>query len=244
MAARTPTGKPRGRAKGCVKTGGRVAGKSLDKNERIRITGEMAGNILAVFERLGGEDFLYRWAKENQTAFVNSCLSRLMPPMPKDDPDIQINQQFNTNNMSEFEAARRVAFMLAKATHGQDEQELPPVMEAVRVTSSRPAPEPVEQPQMSPQEACRWGAPDQPNPSLHQDDLERDMARERWAASLHLTPEERADRELIRNTRECSLETYHGSSAEQFDTPTRPSSRQLSPGERCRALSRRGRDLL
>ncbi|MCY1251292.1 hypothetical protein D9M72_650350 [compost metagenome] len=78
----------------------------------------MAGSILAVFERLGGEDFLYRWAKENQTAYVTNCLARLMPPMPKDDPDV-VNNTVNITNMSELEAARRVAFCLAKAAYEQ-----------------------------------------------------------------------------------------------------------------------------
>jgi hypothetical protein len=114
-------------------------------------------------------------------------------------------------------------------------------MEAVRVTAS-PDPEP-EPKIMSPQEACRWVAPDQPNPSP---DPELDPARQRWAQEVHLTDEQRATNALIRQTTEGSIETYRGgSSAEQFDAPRRPSTDRPSPGDRRRAImSRRGRDLL
>ncbi|WP_448177024.1 hypothetical protein [Pseudomonas putida] len=223
---------------GAPKTGGRRKG-SLDKNARQLITGEMANDLLVVYRKLGGVKWLLEFAKNNPVEFMRQGLSRLLPAAPKDDFDIQINQQFNSN-MSDFEAAQRIAFALSKAVHGQEGQ--PPAIEAVRVTSARAAPEPVEQPEMSPQAACRWGAPDQPNPSPEPEGLDQD--RQRWAQEIHLTSEERADNALTRETRECSLETYHGSSAEQFDAPARPSSRQPSPGERCRALSRRGRDLL
>ncbi|MFG0765691.1 hypothetical protein ACF8Q9_02195 [Pseudomonas sp. TYF_15] len=185
------------------------------------------------------------WATANRTVFYTQVLSRLFPaPQRGDDhPDVQVNVQTNIGNMSDFEAAQRIAFALAKAAYEQEQAT--PAIEAVRVTASRATPEPaplVEQPEMSPQEACRWGAPDQPNPSPHQDDL--DLARQRWIEGLDMTPEQRRDAAVVRETQECSLETYHGSSAEQFDAPRRPSSCQPSPGERCRALSRRGRDLL
>lgn len=137
MTARVPTGNPRGRPKGCVKSGGRVAGKSLDKTERVKITSEMAGSILLVFERLGGVDFLYRWAKKNETAYVTNCLARLMPPMPKDgDADVVNNTQVNFNNLDLFEASRRIAFALNAGIYAQreltppadlvTEQEVPP----------------------------------------------------------------------------------------------------------------------
>lgn len=121
MTARVPTGAPRGRPKGCVKSGGRVAGKSLDKTERVKITSEMAGSILLVFERLGGVDFLYRWAKKNETAYVTNCLARLMPPMPKDGDTDTVNQTINFNSLDLFEASRRVAFALNAGLYAQRE---------------------------------------------------------------------------------------------------------------------------
>ncbi|WP_420170647.1 hypothetical protein ACN99C_11680 [Pseudomonas alloputida] len=200
----------------------------------------MAGDIMAVYESLGGIEWLLKFAKANPKEFIQQGLSRLFPaPQRGDDPDVQVNTQVNIGNMSDFEAAQRIAFALAKAAYEQEQAT--PTIEAVRVTASRATPEP-EPEMMSPQEACRWGAPDQPNPSP---ELELDPARKRWIEELPLTPEQRADNALIRETVECSLETYRGgSSAEQFDAPRRPSSRRPSPGERCRALSRRGRDLL
>ncbi|MFG0320987.1 hypothetical protein ACF8EF_01385 [Pseudomonas sp. zjy_15] len=113
MTARTPTGKPRGRPKGCAKTGGRTIG-SLDRQQRTLITSEVAGDILEVYRRLGGVDFLERWSRDNETAFVNSCLSRLMPPAPKDDPDVVKNTQINVGHLSDIEIAMRIAFALNK----------------------------------------------------------------------------------------------------------------------------------
>ena len=232
MATRVPTGKPRGRPKGCVKSGGRVAGKSLDKGERIKITSAMAGSILAVFERLGGEDFLYRWAKENQTAYVTNCLARLMPPMPKDgDGDTTYNTQVNVGNanMGEFEAARRVAFCLSKAAYEGG------LIEA----------------EMTPQQACavpRWQAPDavpDTMPLLTPEPEPLDDDRARWASEIPLTLEERRANALVRETREASLETYAGGSAQQgHGSVQRPtSSRKLTAAELCRRRNRRD-DLL
>jgi hypothetical protein len=110
----TTTGKPRGRPKGCAKTGGRTVG-SLDRQARTLVTSEVAGDILEVYRRLGGVDFLERWSRDNETAFINSCLSRLMPPAPKDDPDaVTNNTQINIHNMTDIEVAMRVAFALNK----------------------------------------------------------------------------------------------------------------------------------
>lgn len=232
----------RGRPKGCAKTGGRVKGKSLDKGERLLITSQMAGDLLAVYESLGGAEWLLKFAKANPKEFIQQ-LSRLFPAPQRDDGDfMQQNNQFNFNQLSPLEAARRVAFAISAGVNALEDQQLPPAIEAVRVTSSRPAPEPEFSPRM-------WrpptDAPDMPNPDLQPEPVEAlDPARKRWVEELPLTPEERADRDLVRQTKEATIETYHGSSAEQFDAPARPSSRQPSPGERCRALSRRGRDLL
>ncbi|AUZ57768.1 hypothetical protein PRJ_1147 [Pseudomonas sp. XWY-1] len=145
---------------------------------------------------------------------------------------MQVNTQVNIGNMSDFEAAQRIAFALAKAAHEQ-EQALP-VIEAERVTA-----EPAFDPHV-------WTPPvDEPDmkdpgqlPEAH------DLAYTRWVEELPLTDEQRRDAAVVRETVERDISNYRGSSAEQCDAPARPSSCQPSPGERCRALSRRGRDLL
>ena len=227
-----------GRPKGCAKTGGRVAGKSLDKGERIKITSAMAGSIMAVFERLGGEDFLYRWAKENQTAYVTNCLARLMPPMPKegDDTGAVNNTQNNYyGNLTPLEAAQRVAFALSVGARELDKQ-------AVTIEH---APEPVsDEPVFDPK---AWvpptDAPDMPDPGQRDDPLfasKRERDREHWAEEVHLTPEERADRALVRETQEADITNYRGSASEQpGGSVPRPPDRKLSAGERCRVISSR-----
>lgn len=113
----TTTGKPRGRSKGCAKTGGRVAGKSLDRQQRQLVSSELAGSIMTVFEMLGSTQAMYEWAADNQTTFYTQILSRLMPApqaAEKNDPDVQVNTQINVSRLSDIEAAMRVAFALNK----------------------------------------------------------------------------------------------------------------------------------
>lgn len=219
---------------------GRVKGRSIDKGERQLVTSQMAGDLLAVYESLGGAEWLLKFAKANPKEFIQH-LSRLFPAPQRDDADFaQQNNQFNFNNLNPLEAARRVAFALNAGIHAQGEQALEPAL--IEVTGRTPAPEPEFSPRM-------WrpptDAPDIPNPDLQPEPVEAlDPARKRWVEELPLTPEQRRDAAVVRETRECSIETYRGSSAEQHDAPARPSSCQPSPGERCRTLSRRGRDLL
>ncbi len=105
----------RGRPPGQPKSGGRVRG-SLDKGERQLVTAEMAADILKVYERLGGVDFLYRWAKTNPTAYVSGVLSKLMPAAPTKDSDSDTvnNVQVNIGHLSDIEIAMRIAFALNK----------------------------------------------------------------------------------------------------------------------------------
>lgn len=114
MTARTPTGKPRGRPKGCVKSGGRVAGKSLDRHQRQLVSSELAGSIMTVFAMLGSTQAMYEWAEKNQTVFYTQILSRLMPAPQKDDPDVVQNTQINVGHLSDIEIAMRIAFALNK----------------------------------------------------------------------------------------------------------------------------------
>ncbi|MFG0351913.1 hypothetical protein ACF8LD_12890 [Pseudomonas sp. zbq_5] len=170
------------------------------------------------------------WASANRTVFYTQVLSRLFPAPQKDDPDVQVNTQVNIGNMSDFEAAQRIAFALAKATH---EQALP-VIEAERAV-----PEPAFDPHV-------WTPPvDEPDmKDPGQLPEASDPAYTRWIEELPLTDEQRADNALIRNTLEANISTYVGSSAEQFDAPRRPSASQPSVGDRRRAIMARRRDLL
>lgn len=103
-----------GRPSGLPKTGGRQKG-ALDKQQRQLVSAELGYSILATFEMLGGTAAMLEWASENKTIFYTQILARLMPAPQKDDPDAVTT--ININNLSEMEAARRVAFMLAKATY-------------------------------------------------------------------------------------------------------------------------------
>lgn len=122
MTARVPTGKPRGRPKGCTKTGGRVAGKSLDRHQRQLVSSELAGSIMTVFAMLGSTQAMYEWAEKNQTVFYTQILSRLMPAPQRDDPDVQVNQ-VNISHLTNLEAATRIAFALRLGMQAKQELE-------------------------------------------------------------------------------------------------------------------------
>lgn len=239
MTTRVPTGKPRGRPKGSPKTGGRVA-KSLDRSERMLVTSQMAGDILSVYERLGGADFLYRWAKANQNLYVTNVLQKLMPAAPKDDADfVQNNTLINFNDPKNlFESARSIAFALASGLNAQQElSELAPIMAECVPGTSEP---------MTPQEACRADTSDPLPPTYEpagapptragfvydaKDARPYDVQFHAW--------------DLCRNTKDNDISTYHGSPAEQGGGYQQPVvNTKASAGELCRKLSRRGRDLL
>lgn len=189
MAA--PVGRPAGLPK--VPGSGRQK-KSLDRQQRQLVSAQLAHSILATFEMLGGTAAMVEWAHGNQTVFYTQILSRLMPA-PQKDPDIEINVNPSANSMSEREAAIRIAFVLNSAVY---QGEPAPVAERVPDAET------------TPQAACDWRAPVQPAPQGPPD-----PDRQRWIDELSLTPQERADNALIRETREVSLESYAGSASEQ-----------------------------
>lgn len=216
----------RGRPPGQPKTGGRVK-SSLDRQQRQLVSAELAHSILATFEMLGGTAAMVEWAADNPTVFYTQILSRLMPAPQRDDGgDIQFNQQVNINNMSDSEAARRVAFALAKAVY------------------ESPAIEVEATPEDTYLAATRWRPPDD-MPDMPEPVEYPDPDRERWASEIHLTPQERADNSLVRETKECTLANYRGSPGEQGDGQYTPVvNRKPSAAELCRRLSRRGKDLM
>lgn len=186
-------GRPPGQGK--VPGSGRKRG-GLDKSARLLITETMAADILKVYKRLG-KDWLFEVAKTRPDLFINQCLSRLLPPAFKDGADVELYQQFNIDTMSDLEAGRRVAFALAKAAHDQ----------GIDTT-------PVETIEVTPQQACSWQNPTPPY-TQHPEAPVDDPARQQWASELSLTPQERADNTLIRETRECTLANYRGGPGEQ-----------------------------
>jgi hypothetical protein len=114
-----------GRPPGLPKTGGRKRG-SLDKAARSLITEKVAGDILTTYKKLGSQKFLLEWAQQNQTEFIRQCLARLMPPMPRDSDDTAVNNtQINIGQISEIEAAMRIAFVLRLGLQRQEEQAQP-----------------------------------------------------------------------------------------------------------------------
>ena len=180
------------------KTGGRKRG-SIDREARRVLTDRMAGDLMTVYGRLGGVDWLLEFAKANPAEFIKSGLSRLWPAPQKDDPDVVNNNQFNFNQNDTLEAARRVAFALNLGIQTQRELAPPPVAE--RVVPEQP---PVK---------SNWRPAPEPEPLLRPEPVE-DLERARWASEIPLTPQERADAALVRETHEA-IANYAGSSAEQ-----------------------------
>lgn len=112
------------RAPGSPRTGGRIRGKkSISLAERRTLTDRMAGDLMAVYEKLGGVNWLLKYAEDNPKEFVAQGLSRLFPAAQRDDPELLL-QQFNSynqiNGISDFEAGRRIAFALSKAMASQE----------------------------------------------------------------------------------------------------------------------------
>jgi hypothetical protein len=142
------------------------------------LTDKMAADLVWAYQKAGGRELLLKIALENPIAFLQQGLSRLLPQPIKEEPDVLIQQQFNNvDSMTELDAARRVAFMLAKAAHDLDDAkgtELAPYT----YTPERPYDR-----DCNPQEACH---------------VDPDPARDAWAQSLASTPEE----QLVQNTKE------------------------------------------
>ena len=189
-----------GRVPGSPRTpgSGRKRG-SINRAERAELTDRMAKDLLTVYRRLGGVAWLLKFAQENPAEFMRQGLSRLLPAPQKDDPDIQINQQFNGIDGNPIEVARRIAFALAMGANamGQDEEVV-----ADRVPYVHLASDP------SPQELLRV---DQPDP-----------AREAWAETVALSQEERLNRESLEE--HCNRRAFAAPRPAWMDSP-KPSGR-------------------
>lgn len=170
------------RPPGLPKTGGRVRGRpSLSREERNVLTSEMAADILKTYKKMGGPRWLLKWAQQNENEFMRQCLARLLPAFPKEDPDIQINQQFNSGSLSDFEVAQRIAFTLNKGVHTMGQGEILPVV--------------------SPQEACRIETPQElppvevpvePEPVERPKSFRDEEHYREWCEQTKMTPEQQA----------------------------------------------------
>jgi hypothetical protein len=200
----------------------------LDKSARLLISETMAADILKTYKRLG-KDWLFKVAQERPDLFINQCLSRLLPPAFKEGADVEFNQQINVGQMSDFEAARRVAFALNLGIAAQQEQQV--VAE------------------VSPRQACQampsW-RPDVPEPLLQPDMPVEDPAKALWLEELSLTAEQRRDNALVRSSKTGSIESYPGSILEQggHGPIQRQPVSKPSAAELCRRVRNRRDDLL
>lgn len=177
---------PGGRPPGIPKTGGRRPG-SPNKNQ---LTEDMRKSIVAVFKKMGGTKWLLDWAKENETEFVRLVLTRILPAPSRDDsPNLVINTgpQVNVDTLTDMQAASRIAFALAQAEHQMREIEVLPV----------------EQPKPPPPVKVEPLPPYEP-PSSFNENLTLQEQAERAAAH-----------ELVANTLDCDISSYHGGGAEQ-----------------------------
>jgi hypothetical protein len=211
------------------KTGGRRRG-SLDKGERQLVTSEMAGDILAVYKKLGGVKWLLKFAQDKPEEFLRQGLSRLFPAAPRDDAEgFTQNNQFNIGDLSTRDAACRVAFLLNSSMHPD-----PSLVVERAPVAERVADEPREP--TTPQEALDTWQPTPAPPTQPVDD----PAKALWIEELPLSPDERRDALLVRDTKEASLETYAGVSSEQGgNAAQRNVSRKPTAAELCRRMSRR-----
>lgn len=139
---------------------------TLDKEARQMLSGKMAKAIYDTYLKLGN-DWLLKIAQDRPELFCSVFLQRLLPPALKDPADDAPLVALNFKG-DPTEAARRVAFLLAKGANelGQDAEVI-----AQRTPYVHLDPDP------SPQELLRV---DQPDPE-----------HEAWAAQASLTQEER-----------------------------------------------------
>lgn len=109
------------RVPGSAKTGGRQRG-ALNRQRRQEISEEIAFDVLSVYRGLGGTIWLMQLAKDQPALFLQQCLSRLLPAAQRPDDDGITVNQLNVGNLSDIEAACRIAFALEKGLRAKREQ--------------------------------------------------------------------------------------------------------------------------
>lgn len=147
----------------------------LTKAQRNALTETLAADLLSVYKRMGGVKWLEAWARANETEWVKIGLSRLLPPMPKEDPDSPlVNIAFNGDPI---EQARRIAFALAAGVAAREDAQAEVLAERtpyVQLQQENPA-----------------------GPSIFPTGPASDPAREEWARQAAMTPEERINSESL-----------------------------------------------
>ncbi|MHC8382662.1 hypothetical protein [Pseudomonas sp. LB3P14] len=200
---------------GAPKTGGRKRG-SIDREARKLLTDKMSADLMFVYSKLGGRAWLLEFAEKNPGEFIRQGLSRLWPAPQKDDEPGEPGGTYTQINFDSnpTEVARRVAFILARGMHDDPSVAVRDI--SAEVTPQR-APDAPPEAYLNP---LRWTPPtDYPDMV----DPGEDPAKALWIEEIALTPEQRRDAALVRETKEVTLANYHGGPGEQSGPgPDRP----------------------
>lgn len=135
-------------AKG-VKTGGRRPGTP---NKR---TVAFADALKLAYQRVGGDKAFAAWAKKNPDVFYGGLMTKLLPH----ELNVQAELEVHHGPTADFDIARRIAFILARA--GQQH----PALEAERVEalpSPETEPETIQEIPQSPVEVPMYSIPPEP----------------------------------------------------------------------------------
>lgn len=108
-----PAGRPKGQLR--APTAGKKPGtKNVKPMETAAMRESIRQDCLAVYQKLGGQDWLLKFAQENPKEFVSQVFPRIAPPLPKPEEVVGGPPPLNLN-VNLFELGRRIAFIMAKA---------------------------------------------------------------------------------------------------------------------------------
>lgn len=127
------------------KTGGRAKGT---RNKR---TVAFADALKLAYQRIGGDRAFVKWCRANPDIFYNGLMAKLLPH----ELNIQAELEVTRDPMTDFDVARRIAFILARAG-----QQLP-ALEAERV-ETLPSPETVQEIPSNPIKISTYSIPPEP----------------------------------------------------------------------------------
>lgn len=161
-----------GRLPGSPKPPGSGRRKGIGREERKLLTDKMAGDLMYVYGKLGGRQFLLKFAQENPAEFLRQGLSRLFPAFPKPEGDADILIQQNNFSGDTTDIARRIAFALSL---GLDAQGADPTLDRQPYVA-------LAREEITPQEACR---------------IAPDPQRTEYFERVQQTPEERLASETL-----------------------------------------------
>lgn len=128
--------------------GSKSGGRRPGSRNKAQVTEDMRKDILSVYKKLGGRKFLADWAEKNPVEFVKQCLSRVMPPAPREDvesPSVVVN-----NNLTDIDVARRIAYVLYQGKKQLDAIEGEPLPAPAPLEAATPLPSPAPVPVSEP----------------------------------------------------------------------------------------------